>query len=336
MPGGSWSHAWQLTRPGQWPILTGQFLLAVMLVSPRAAGGGCWLNAASLLVLACSWLVWVVMLNGGTLAFNSAYDRDTGAVAYLPDPPDPPAGLGPAAAVFMASGALLGWLVIGPGFGLIVAVCVVLSVLYSHPLVRLKSRPGLDLATNMVGYGAGTTLAGILAGTAAYLGLPPGTCATEPGSLFSLPAVDLPALSGGAGQQLSQALAGSKGWLVAGFGLLFGSFYPATQIYQIGQDLQRGDRTLTTSLGPRRSLVLAVLLGLAAGAAFVLAWQGSWNHWSVLLPVLASALWLGHFLRWLGRQGGMDEAAHERSMYRALTLWAVVDIGVLLGWFLKP
>ena len=34
--------------------------------------------------------------------------------------------------------------------------------------------------------------------------------------------------------------------------------------YQIGQDLQRGDRTLTTSLGPGRSLVLAVLLGLAA------------------------------------------------------------------------
>ena len=162
--------AWRLMRPGQWPILTAQFFLSVMLLSPRAAGGGCWLNPVSLAVLACAWLVWVVLLNGGTLAFNSAHDRDTGPVAYLPSPPPPPAWLGTAAMVVMASGAVLGWLVVGSAFGLVVAVCVLLSVLYSHPAARLKSRPGLDLLTNMIGYGAGTTLAGMLAGLAAYLG----------------------------------------------------------------------------------------------------------------------------------------------------------------------
>ena len=39
------------------------------------------------LPLAGAWLAWVVLLNGGTLAYNSAWDRDTGAVAYLRRPP---------------------------------------------------------------------------------------------------------------------------------------------------------------------------------------------------------------------------------------------------------
>jgi 4-hydroxybenzoate polyprenyltransferase len=328
--------AWRLTRPGQWPILTAQFLLAVMLVSPRAAGGGCWLNLGSLVVLACSWLVWVVLLNGGTLAFNSAYDRDTGPVAYLPEPPEPPAWLGGAAAAVMAGGAVLGWLVVGHAFGLVTAVCVILSLLYSHPSVRLKGKPGLDLLTNMIGYGAGTTVAGVLAGAAAYLGHPIGTCDPAGVGFFSLGGLDLPALSGTVSQQFTGGLAGGKGWLAVGFGLLFGSFYPTTQIYQVTDDLNRGDRTLTTALGVDRALLLAIVLGLLAGGSFVQAWVAAGPHWSLLLPAVAVAVWVVHLAVWKRQAGDMDDACHQDHMYTALKLWAAVDAALLLGWFLRP
>ncbi len=333
----SWRNALLLMRPGQWPILSAQFMLAALLVSPRAAGGGCWLNLGSLTVLAAGWLVWVVMLNGGTLAFNSAHDRDSGPVAYLETPPPPPVWLGPGALALMVLGCLLAWLVVGQALALVTGVCVVLSVTYSAPPLRLKGKPGLDLLINMVGYGAGTTLAGLLVGLAAYLGGPPGTCPTTPGALLSWPQVSWPASHGGLAEQLTAALGGGRLWLVLGFAALFGSLYPGTQIYQCREDRQRGDRTLTTALGVRGALVLALLLGVMAwgfflvslqeGAAPVLGWQGG---------LLCGALlaWNGHQAWWLSRVGAMADPEHEKAMYRALRLWALVDVAVLVVWIL--
>jgi hypothetical protein len=47
------------------------------------------------------------------------------------------------------------------------------------------------------------------------------------------------------------------------------------------------------------------------------------------------ALWTGHLVRWRLQLKAMGRAAHEKAMYTALTLWAVTDAGVLLGWFLR-
>ncbi|MHB8078691.1 MAG: UbiA family prenyltransferase, partial [Candidatus Krumholzibacteriia bacterium] len=202
-------------RPRQWPILTGQLAVGV-LAAPAAAAGLRAGRPPDAAVLAAAWVAWVVALNGGTLAFNSAYDRDTDSVAYLRRPPPPPPGLARRAALLMAGGALLG-LAVAPRFAAVTALCVLLSLLYSHPAVRLKGVAGADLAVNMLGYGAGTTLAGLLAGQAAW-----GAAATVDGA----------------------------GWrLAAGFGLLFGSFYPLTQIYQIDPDRRRGDRTQAVRRG---------------------------------------------------------------------------------------
>ena len=236
----------------------------------------------------------------------------------------------------MAAGAALGWLVVGQAFGLVVGGCVLLSILYSHPLVRLKGRPGLDLLTNMAGYGAGTTLAGLLAGTAAYLGQPPGACAVGDTGFMAMPSFDLPALAGTATEQFSAAVSGGKGWLVAGFGLLFGSFYPATQIYQAEEDLARGDKTLATALGTRRALLLALLLGGLAGLSFLQGWLTQGRHWSAWIPVAGATVWVAHQARWWRQANGLASADHEKHMYTALTLWAVVDIAVLVGWFLRP
>ncbi len=287
-----------LMRPRQWPILSAQLAVGCLLAMPP----GGWSPPLDWSVPASAWFCWVVLLNGATLAFNSSFDRDTGPVAYLPDPPPPPGWLAVASLAAMAAGALIGWATVAPGFGLVLAGCMVLSVLYSHPRSRWKSRPGLDLLVNVAGYGAGTTAAGLLAGKAAW----------------------------GASQGLNPA----DRLYVAGFGLLFGSFYPLTQIYQTDQDAARGDRTLTTALGPRPALRLALGLGLAAAAAFL---GASWLNDRPGRPYLLLAAliaWCGHILWWERRQLRLDVPGQERAMYRALRLWAVVDAALVAGLFL--
>jgi len=293
--------ALRLARPRQWPILTVQLAVGAALALPPwpALPGAA--DSLSPWPLLGAWLAWVALLNGGTLAYNSAWDRDTGPVAYLRRPPQPPRWLGRASLGAMVGGAGLGALAVGPAFGALTAACVALSTAYSHPRPRLKGRPGLDLLVNMAGYGAGTTLAGWLAARAA---LPP-----------QAPAPVVPA-----------ALA------ALAFGLLFGSFYPLTQVYQAEADRARGDRTLATRLGVRRALALSLGLGTGALAALqaglALAGAGGWR-W---LPGGALFLWLAHVWWWRERAGGLDAAGHERGMYRALGLWALVDAALVAAW----
>ncbi len=287
-------------RPRQWPILTCQLAVGV-LAAPAAAAGVRAGRGPDAAVLAAAWAAWVVALNGGTLAFNSAYDRDTDSVAYLRRPPPPPAGLARRALLLMAGGVLLG-AAVAPGFAGVTAVCLLLSVLYSHPAVRLKGVAGADLAVNMLGYGAGTTLAGCFAGQAAW-----GAAPAPPD--------------------------GATWRLAAGFGLLFGSFYPLTQIYQIAPDRRRGDRTLAVRLGPRRALLLALALGAAATPGFLGAaarWAGA-DASGRPAPWLALglALWLIHLVAWLARAERLSAPQQEAGMYRALALWALVDAAVL-------
>jgi len=286
----------RLMRPAQWPILTIQLALSMALAAPVAdAGRQQWWSGLDLLRLAYAWVIWVVLLNGGTLAFNSAYDRDTGPVAYLRHPPAPPEGLTRVALVVMILGCILGLVLVGWFFGLVVGGCVVLSVLYSHPATRWKSLPGLDLVVNIAGYGAGTTLAG------------------------------LSAAGGG-------APAGSGWWFAGGFGLLFGSFYPLTQIYQTTADRARGDRTLTTALGVQASLLVALGLGLAGGSAlFAGCYRAARGDLASVL-VAALCVWCGHLVWWLLRSDDWSDGRHERGMYQALGLWGLVDAALAVAW----
>ena len=292
-----WRRALVLTRPRQWPILSAQLLVGVLLAQPDGPHLAALLSGPALGTVGAAWLAWVVLLNGGTLAYNSAWDRDTGPVAYLRTPPEPPRGLATGALALMGAGAVLGGALVDPRFGQVTAACVALSVLYSHPQPRWKAVPGLDLAVNMVGYGAGTTLAGLLAGRAAT----------------------------------GSAAAAADPWLVAGFAALFGSLYPLTQIYQAAADRERGDRTLATALGVRAALGLALVLGAVAMAALLRATPSGGAG-----PALvggACGLWLAHLLLWLVRATDLGDAGHERGMYRALGLWALVDAAVVAAHF---
>ena len=236
--------------------------------------------------------LWVICLNGGTLAINSAFDRDEGDIAYLRRPPPPPRGLFAFGLALMAAGQG-GAMVLGAPFALAYAFCFLLSVLYSVPPVRLKAVAGADWLINVVGFGAVTPLAGWLA-----TGLP---------------------------LRMPETVA------MLAFAPLFGALYPLTQLYQLEEDRRRGDRTLAVVLGLRRSLALAVACVLVAFALFGAAgWLAGWGalwRWGLLL--LALGAWLGLLWPWYLRAESRSAAAHQRGMYFALGIWGLTDIAVV-------
>src|SRR4051812_14247198 len=90
-------------RPAEWPIMAAHtavgYLLAVGL-----AGAAAWQRIGP---AALGLVLWVICLNGGTLALNSAFDRDEGDVAYLRSPPPPPSGLAGWSLALMAAGQIV-------------------------------------------------------------------------------------------------------------------------------------------------------------------------------------------------------------------------------------
>jgi lycopene elongase/hydratase (dihydrobisanhydrobacterioruberin-forming) len=209
-------------RPMEWPIMTGHFLLGTLI----ATGFQTPVKAAL-----AGWFIFVLLMNGGTLAINSAFDQDEGDVGYLRQPPKPPKYLLHVSAFMLALSLGLGFL-LPTLFAWCNAACIVMSILYSVPPARLKARAGWDLLINCLGFGFLTPLAGW-------------------------------GLTG-------RPLAASFVWMCAGFACLFGTFYPMTQIYQIEEDRARGDRTLVIQMGAITGLLFALLLSGAAHACFVM------------------------------------------------------------------
>lgn len=281
-------------RPAEWPILTVHFLTgSVLAVGLRGVlGRGGW----SLLAGAAAF---VIGLNGGTLALNSAFDRDEGDVAYLRRPPPPPRGLA-GFGLGMMGLALLIATRLPIGFYTATALCFLLSVLYSVPPIRLKSVAGMDWAINVVGFGFLAPYAGW-----ALTGKPLG----EPGRTVLL-----------------------------SFALLFGALYPLTQLYQLDEDRRRGDRTLAVALGVDRSLALALLQAGLAFAGFTLAgaasgWggiRGGNTRWAGLAA--AAVTWALVLSPWWRARHTMTASAHQEGMHRALVAWAVTDLAVLIAW----
>ncbi|MFL5403368.1 MAG: UbiA family prenyltransferase [Gemmatimonadales bacterium] len=281
------------TRPLEWPIVAGHAAVGYLLaVSLAGAVQGRLIGSAVLGIL-----LWVVCLNGGTLALNSAFDRDEGDIAYLHRPPSPPAHLAGFGFGLMLLG-LVGSLLLPPEYRVAYAVCVVLSVLYSVPPVRLKAVPGADWIINMVGFGTLTLYAGWAA-----TGLP----LTPPARLVLL-----------------------------AFCPLFAALYPLTQIYQFEEDARRGDRTLARTIGIRGSLVVALIamvvaFTLFAAAALAAGWNAQ-SRWRWLPLGMAGIAWAVVLVPWSRRHRAMTNQAHQRGMYQALLAWAITDLAVVVAW----
>jgi 4-hydroxybenzoate polyprenyltransferase len=282
-------------RPAEWPIMTAHTLLGYVLA---VGWSGLWRGEA-LGSLLLGLLSWVVLLNGGTLAINSAFDRDEGDIGYLRSPPPAPKHLATVAFLLMAAGQGVA-LLLPPLFRWAYAVCFLLSVLYSVPPVRLKAVAGLDWIINMWGFGTLTPLAGL-------------------------------ALTGAVPSRVL--------WLVLlAFCPLFAALYPLTQLYQYEEDRRRGDRTLALVLGMRLSLQVALggvvlAFGLFSLAAYLSAW-GSGSQALLRWGALALALtaWLRVLLPWVRDYPMRSPEDHQRGMYEALGAWAVTDIAVLAAW----
>jgi 4-hydroxybenzoate polyprenyltransferase len=282
-------------RPAEWPIMAAHTLLGYLLAVGLAGALAGERLAAGLLGV----FLWVVCLNGGTLALNSAFDRDEGDVAYLRSPPPPPPRLAGFSLALMGTGQLAAF-ALPPRYAAVYAVCFVLSVLYSVPPFRLKSVAGADWLINMWGFGTLTPYAGWAA-----TGIP----------------LDPP-----------------RALVLLAFCPLFAALYPLTQLYQAEEDARRGDRTFAIVLGIRRSLDLALLaallaFGLFAAAAVSAGWSPAGARiWRWMLLGLALAAWLGVLLPWRRAGAGMTSAQHQRGMYRALGAWAITDVVILITW----
>ena len=255
-------------RPMEWPIMTAHFLLGTLLAAGLALPG-----RSALL----GWVVFVVLLNGGTLAINSAFDQDEGDIGYLKCPPKPPKHLFAVSAAMLALSLGLGFL-LPPVFAWSNAACVVMAVLYSVPPARLKARAGWDLVINCVGFGLLTPLAGW----------------------------------GLTGRPVAPAMVS----LCVGFAFLFGALYPPTQIYQMAEDRARGDRTLAIVLGEGPSLGFAVALALVAHLWFAWgAVQAGRNPLPLLLSLAAwlgvLAPWWARWRSWTQHQ---HEAGMYRAL----------------------
>jgi 1,4-dihydroxy-2-naphthoate octaprenyltransferase len=168
----------------------------------------------------------------GITAFNSAYDRDTGPVSGMEHPPVVPPRLLAFSILLQGAGAIIAAFV-GAAFLLIYGAIAALAAGYSHPRIRWKAHPWTSAGVVALGQG----LLGFAAG-------------------WSL------GLDGAAALEDERFVLGGIGAVFTTLGL-----YPSTQVFQVEEDVRRGDRTLAIALGPVRALRLGAVCLLAAGAA---------------------------------------------------------------------
>ena len=280
-------------RPAEWPIVAVHAATGAVLAIGLPA-----LALTDIRTVLLGIGLWVVCLNGGTLAINSAFDRDEGDIAYLRAPPNPPPHLftfGAALMVFGLGVAAALPLVYWQAY----ACCVGLSVLYSVPPMRLKAVAGIDWFINMWGFGTITPFAGWAA-----TGLP---------------------------------VTGVGETVLLAFCPLFAGLYPLTQLYQLEEDRRRGDRTLASALGPRGSVALSIGSVVLAFALFIWAsihagWAGLPDgFFRAGLLFAAAATWTLILLPWFRDADRLTPQSHERRMYLALLAWAVTDAAVIYG-----
>lgn len=282
-------------RPLEWPVMAAHTAVGSLLAAGLASGTHPSRLGPALLGLG----LWVVCLNGGTLALNSAFDKDEGDVAYLRRPPPPPPHLAAFSVGLMGAGQIVAFRLPIP-YAMAYALCFVLSLAYSMPPLRLKAVAGADWVINMWGFGTLTPYAGWAA-----TGVP---------------------------------LDPARGLVLLAFCPLFAALYPLTQLYQLEEDLRRGDRTLAAVLGVSRSLSVAIAaaglaFGLFAAAGLRAGWRlgdGDPLRWAGLAAAMLA--WAVVLLPWRRRPAERTAGEHQRGMYRALGAWALTDVVVVLAW----
>ncbi len=276
-------------RPKEWPVV------AVHLISGMLCSKFFEYRDALLPIL-----VFVIFLNGGTLALNSSFDKDEGDIAFLNNPPIVPKYLFHFGLLLLSLSLLISIYNANRSIGdkyffEIIMTCVLMSLLYSIPPIRLKSRPGYDLLINSLGFGFFTFLAGFVS----------------------------------IGNELNSNILK----LSVGFGFLFGALYPLTQIYQNKEDKARGDHTLTLSLGTSRALTVSMGFTLVAFLWFIWGTISDIKYLSLL--IVNMIIWLFFLYCWKKKSKIMESVDHKRFMYLFLCLWPLTDLIIIFAHFAR-
>jgi 1,4-dihydroxy-2-naphthoate octaprenyltransferase len=217
----------------------------------------------------------------GATAFNSYYDRDVGPVGGLERPPGVVPALLPFSLAVQAAGFALAALV-NLAFAVAYGVFVALSVMYSHPRIRLKAHTLASLV--VVGFGQGA-----LAFEAAW--------AATRGDVESVWSID-----------------GALGALAAV--LLILALYPLTQLYQIEEDAARGDRTVAVVWGPRRCFAFALICTILGGLAMLVLLATRFGALDTLLVGLGLTLQVVVLSAWGRRFNPLETLRNYRAVMR--------------------
>lgn len=232
--------------------------------------------------------------------YNSYYDRDEGSIGGLKQPPKVSKELLYLVYVFDAL-AVVGAVLLGPLFGVLVAVYLLVSKAYSYEGIRLKKYPLLSTVVVVVFQGAFT-----------FLMTQVGVGASQATILETT--------------NLQLALVSSL--------FLCGS-YPLTQVYQHQEDARRGDQTLSLRLGIRGTFVFAAV-GLLAGATVLAATLWVRQETSHLLVfLLATGPVVALFGRWaylVWQDPSAADFEHTMRMNQVSSLCMSVAFGLMLLW----
>lgn len=193
--------------------------------------------------------------------YNSYYDKDEESIGGLKHPPKVDKGLLQLSFILLGISLLFG-LLVNVAFSSMLLVYSLVSMAYSHPMIRIKKYPY-----------ASWLIAGFFQGCFTFILSYSGLTATGWGNFLNLSLI-LPA-------SLTT--------------LLLWSAYPLTQVYQHGEDGRRGDQTLSLKLGIQGTFVFASVWFMLSGAAF--AWyflkftDQSWALWGFLAAMAPVALY---------------------------------------------
>ncbi|HKW43726.1 MAG TPA: UbiA family prenyltransferase [Thermoplasmata archaeon] len=128
--------------------------------------------------------------------------------------------------------------IVGPyGFFLLTVLIIALSIAYSVPKIHWKGVAGLDLFTNMVGFGVLCPLAG---------------------------------------WSLLRPIESAPWWYIGTIALFLGALYAPTTASDYEADRTFGIRTMAVRLGVRRTLLLGFGLEIVSVITLVLGWSQRW------------------------------------------------------------
>ncbi|WP_192823563.1 UbiA family prenyltransferase [Rufibacter sp. LB8] len=246
-----------------------------------------------------------VLVYPASNGYNSYYDRDEGSIGGLKNPPKVNQQLYWLVVGFDVAALLLG-LVLSWAFALLVLVYLLVSKAYSYDKIRLKKYPYLSTIVVVVFQGA-----------------------------FTFVMVQL-----GAGVALSDIQVHTNLLLALVSSLFLCGSYPLTQVYQHKEDAQRGDKTLSLTLGLWGTFQFAaVSLVVATAVLLYTYWLRQENTHSLLFLACTGPVVLV-FTRWvLQVRKNAAAASFEQTMrmnqVSSLSMSAAF-IAILLWQHLQP